>query len=173
MGRRGHLHQRPPASPLADALARVGDRWTLLVVAALLEREKRFNELSEELGGIAPNVLSGRLKLLGEQGLVVSRAYSERPQRQMQCFCAVSQTNAVPCAAEAGERVLKRGDLVAKNKLTIVNGPLDSRGNLATDFWSMSSQIDKRNRHIETASNSVCWQRICGVSPHASQVAAR
>jgi DNA-binding HxlR family transcriptional regulator len=81
MGRRGHTHQRPPASPLADALARVGDRWTLLVVAALLEREKRFNELSDELGGIAPNVLSGRLKLLGEQGLVVSRPYSERPPR--------------------------------------------------------------------------------------------
>jgi DNA-binding HxlR family transcriptional regulator len=81
MGRRGHPQRSAPASPLADALARVGDRWTLLVVAALLEREKRFNELSDELGGIAPNVLSGRLKLLGEQGLVVSRAYSERPPR--------------------------------------------------------------------------------------------
>ena len=72
---------RAPTSPLADALARVGDRWTLLVVAALLEGEKRFNELSDELDGIAPNVLSGRLKLLGEQGLVVARAYSERPPR--------------------------------------------------------------------------------------------
>ncbi len=72
---------RAPASPLADALARVGDRWTLLVVAALLERELRFNELQEQLDGIAPNVLSGRLKLLGEQGLVVARPYSERPPR--------------------------------------------------------------------------------------------
>ena len=79
MGRR----RRAPAppSPLADALARVGDRWTLLLVAALLEGEKRFNELHEELDGIAPNVLSARLKLLGEQALVVSRAYSERPPR--------------------------------------------------------------------------------------------
>src|SRR5215203_5369711 len=81
MGRRRDPQRSAPTSPLADALARVGDRWTLLVVAALLDREKRFNELSEELGGIAPNVLSGRLKLLGEQGLVVSRAYSERPPR--------------------------------------------------------------------------------------------
>ena len=70
-----------PPSPLADALARVGDRWTLLVVAALLEGEKRFGELQEELDGIAPNVLSGRLKLLGEQALVVARPYSERPPR--------------------------------------------------------------------------------------------
>jgi DNA-binding HxlR family transcriptional regulator len=79
MGRRRHVHA--PPSPLADALARVGDRWTLLVVAALLEGEKRFNELQDELDGIAPNVLSGRLKALGEQALVVARAYSERPPR--------------------------------------------------------------------------------------------
>jgi DNA-binding HxlR family transcriptional regulator len=79
MGRRRHAIA--PPSPLADALARVGDRWTLLLVAALLEGEKRFNELQEELDGIAPNVLSARLKLLGEQALVVARPYSERPPR--------------------------------------------------------------------------------------------
>jgi DNA-binding HxlR family transcriptional regulator len=79
MGRRHHGHA--PPSPLADALARVGDRWTLLVVAALLEGEKRFNELQDELDGIAPNVLSGRLKALVEQALVVARPYSERPPR--------------------------------------------------------------------------------------------
>ena len=79
MGRRRH----PPAppTPLGDALARVGDRWTLLLIAALLEGERRFNELQDELDGIAPNVLSARLKLLGEQALVVARPYSERPPR--------------------------------------------------------------------------------------------
>jgi DNA-binding HxlR family transcriptional regulator len=70
-----------PATPLSDALARVGDRWTLLVVAALLEGPKRFNELQEELEGIAPNVLSSRLKSLTEQGLAIAQPYSERPPR--------------------------------------------------------------------------------------------
>jgi DNA-binding HxlR family transcriptional regulator len=70
-----------PPSPLADALARAGDRWTLLVVAALMDGPKRFNELQDGLEGIAPNVLSGRLKALAEQALVVPRAYSERPPR--------------------------------------------------------------------------------------------
>jgi DNA-binding HxlR family transcriptional regulator len=79
MGRRRQVPA--PSSPLADALARVGDRWTLLLVAALLDGEKRFNELQEDLDGIAPNVLSARLKLLGEQALAVSRPYSERPPR--------------------------------------------------------------------------------------------
>src|SRR3954470_4751309 len=73
--------RRVSATPLEDALARVGDRWTLLVVAALLEGPKRFNELQEELGGIAPNVLSARLKALTEQALVVAEPYSERPPR--------------------------------------------------------------------------------------------
>jgi DNA-binding HxlR family transcriptional regulator len=70
-----------PATPLSDALARVGDRWTLLVVAALLDGPKRFNELQEELEGIAPNVLSSRLKSLTEQGLAIAQPYSERPPR--------------------------------------------------------------------------------------------
>ena len=73
--------RRAPSSPLADALARVGDRWTLLIVAALLDGPRRFNELQDELDGIAPNVLSARLKSLTEQALVIAAPYSERPPR--------------------------------------------------------------------------------------------
>ena len=51
------------------------------MVAALLDGPKRFNELQEELDGIAPNVLSSRLKALTEQALVVAQPYSERPPR--------------------------------------------------------------------------------------------
>ena len=69
------------ASPLADALARVGDRWTLLIVEALLQGPRRFNELIDDLPGIAPNVLSQRLKHLEHEALVVARPYSERPPR--------------------------------------------------------------------------------------------
>src|SRR5215208_6939775 len=75
------MPKRALSSPLADALARVGDRWTLLTIAALLEQPKRFNELQAELEGIAPNVLSARLKALTEQALVVAQPYSERPPR--------------------------------------------------------------------------------------------
>ncbi|MGH9156229.1 MAG: winged helix-turn-helix transcriptional regulator [Acidimicrobiales bacterium] len=68
-------------SPLDTALARVGDRWTLLVVDALLAGPRRFTELSDGLGGIATNVLSQRLKALAHDGLVVASPYSERPLR--------------------------------------------------------------------------------------------
>jgi DNA-binding HxlR family transcriptional regulator len=66
---------------LADALAAVGDRWTLLVVAALLDGPRRFGELQSEVEGIAPNVLSQRLRALEQGALLVARPYSERPPR--------------------------------------------------------------------------------------------
>lgn len=70
-----------PSPALAEALATVGDRWTLLIVATLLAGARRFGELQRELGGIAPNVLSSRLRLLTEQRLVVAEPYSRRPER--------------------------------------------------------------------------------------------
>jgi DNA-binding HxlR family transcriptional regulator len=68
-------------SPLAQALATVGDRWTLLVIASLLDGPRRFGELQAEVEGIAPNVLTQRLRRLERNALVVARPYSERPPR--------------------------------------------------------------------------------------------
>ena len=70
-----------PLAALANALERVGDRWSLLVIAALLDGPKRFGELQEELPGIAPNILSQRLRQLERDAVLVARPYSERPPR--------------------------------------------------------------------------------------------
>src|SRR5258708_12242131 len=67
------------SSPLAEALARVGDRWTLLVVEALLAGPGRFNDLLGQIPGIAANILSERLKRLEREALLVARPYSARP----------------------------------------------------------------------------------------------
>jgi DNA-binding HxlR family transcriptional regulator len=66
---------------LAEALATVGDRWTLLIVAALLDGPRRFGELQEQVEGIAPNVLTQRLRQLERNALLIARPYSERPPR--------------------------------------------------------------------------------------------
>src|SRR5437667_399480 len=52
----------PPATrtPLEAALDRVGDRWSLLLVDALLVGGRRFGELRDELPGLAPNILTDR-----------------------------------------------------------------------------------------------------------------
>ena len=70
-----------PTSPLAAALDSVGDRWTLLLVEALLDGPRRFGDLQEQLPRIAPNVLTQRLRRLEGEGLVLAQPYSERPQR--------------------------------------------------------------------------------------------
>ncbi len=78
---RGMAEPEDGSSPLAEALAGVGDRWTLLVVEALLAGPRRFNDLLDQLPGIAANILSDRLKRLEREGLLVARPYSERPPR--------------------------------------------------------------------------------------------
>lgn len=75
----------PPPDPayrsLAEALDAVGDRWTLLLVAALLDGARRFGDLEAGLPGIAPNVLTDRLRRLQSHGLAVAEPYSDRPPR--------------------------------------------------------------------------------------------
>ena len=78
---RGMTGRETAASPLAAALARVGDRWTLLVVEALLDGPRRFNDLLGQIPGLAANILSERLKRLEREALLVARPYSERPPR--------------------------------------------------------------------------------------------
>lgn len=68
-------------TPLAAALERVGDRWSLLLIEALLEGPRRFGELSDAVDGIAPNILSERLKRLEGERIVRATPYSERPPR--------------------------------------------------------------------------------------------
>jgi DNA-binding HxlR family transcriptional regulator len=68
-------------SPLARALDRVGDRWSLLVVEALLDGPRRFGELTDVVTGIAPNILTDRLRRLEREGIVRSTPYQERPTR--------------------------------------------------------------------------------------------
>jgi DNA-binding HxlR family transcriptional regulator len=70
-----------PQTPLAAALERVGDRWSLLLIEALLEGPRRFGELSDDVAGIAPNILSDRLKRLEAERIVRANPYSERPPR--------------------------------------------------------------------------------------------
>ena len=70
-----------PTRGLPEALAAIGDRWSPLLVDVLLDGPLRFGELQERLSGIAPNVLSQRLRALEQQGLLLATPYSTRPPR--------------------------------------------------------------------------------------------
>lgn len=68
--------------PLAWTAHVIGDAWTALVLRELfMSKARRFRDFEEALEGIAPNVLSTRLKWLEEHGVIASRPYSEHPPR--------------------------------------------------------------------------------------------
>lgn len=51
------------------------------MVEALLPAPRRFNELGEAVPGIAPNILSDRLRRLERAGILVATPYTRRPLR--------------------------------------------------------------------------------------------
>jgi DNA-binding HxlR family transcriptional regulator len=57
-------------SPLARALDRLGERWTLLLLAELLTGPKRYSDLLSALPGIGTNLLAARLQALEREGLI-------------------------------------------------------------------------------------------------------
>lgn len=69
------------STPLTAALERIGDRWSLLVIDSLQAAPLKFGEISDRVDGIAPNMLTKRLRQLETDGVVMSRPYSERPIR--------------------------------------------------------------------------------------------
>jgi DNA-binding HxlR family transcriptional regulator len=68
--------------PVASALDRIGEKWTLLILRDLmLHPSRRFQDLIESLKGCAPNTLSARLSSLEEMGLIERRLYEQHPPR--------------------------------------------------------------------------------------------
>ena len=56
--------------PIAAGLDLIGDRWTLLILRELSIANRRFTDLRSALTGIAPNLLTERLRSLQSMGLV-------------------------------------------------------------------------------------------------------
>ena len=71
-----------PDCPVALTLDLIGERWTILLLRdLLLQGPRRFQDFQASLPGVAPNILSARLKALEDSGLVKRQLYSERPPR--------------------------------------------------------------------------------------------
>ena len=65
---------------MALSLEILGERWTLLMVRDLLRSPQKFQDLADSLGA-APALVSRRLKLLEERGIVARRMYTDHPPR--------------------------------------------------------------------------------------------
>jgi DNA-binding HxlR family transcriptional regulator len=66
---------------VSDVLARIGDKWSVLVVVTLGEGPKRFNELKRTLGSISQRMLTLTLRGLERDGLVTRTVHPTIPPR--------------------------------------------------------------------------------------------
>jgi len=66
---------------ISSVLARVGDKWTVLIVVLLGDGPMRFNEIRRMVGGISQRMLTFTLRGLERDGLVTRTVFPTTPQR--------------------------------------------------------------------------------------------
>ncbi len=134
-------------SPLAAALERVGDRWSLLVVEALLPGRRRFNELQASVTGIAPNILSDRLKRLEAERVIAAHPYSQRPLRLVYELTAEGQelAGALRLLADWGSRVSREAEPL---RHAVCGTPVEARWYCPTCARAVEGPETEEIRHV-------------------------
>src|SRR5262249_14457539 len=77
----GHMHLTGDCRAVSEVLARIGDKWTVLVVNLLGAGRKRFSESKREVGGISQRRLTLTLRSLERDGLVTRTVTPSIPPR--------------------------------------------------------------------------------------------
>ena len=67
--------------PIARSLSVLGDAWSMLILRDAHAGFTRFDQFRKSLG-IAPTMLTKRLSVLVDEGLLEKRQYSEHPPRE-------------------------------------------------------------------------------------------
>lgn len=89
----------PVNCPIRDVLDRVGDQWTLLVLEALCDQVRRFNELQRHIADISKQMLSRTLRRMEEDGFVTRTVYAEVPPRVEYALTDLGRSLLVPMQA--------------------------------------------------------------------------
>ena len=66
---------------IREVLDRVGDKWTLLVIATLQNGKRRYSDLQQNVPGISQRMLTLTLRQLVQDGLATRTSYPEVPPR--------------------------------------------------------------------------------------------
>lgn len=70
-----------PDCPTRVVLDRIGDKWTVLVIGALVDGPLRFTALRQRVGGVAPKVLTQTLRAMERDGLLTRTVFAQVPPR--------------------------------------------------------------------------------------------
>jgi DNA-binding HxlR family transcriptional regulator len=76
-----HTHLPADCRAISDVLARIGDKWSVLVVSRLGAGPLRFNELRRSIGGISQRMLTLTLRGLERDGLATRTVFPTIPPR--------------------------------------------------------------------------------------------
>src|SRR4029079_5548163 len=76
-----HTHLTGDCRAISEVLARVGDKWTVLVVNLMGSGPRRFSEIKREVGGISQRMLTLTLRALERDGLVTRTVTPSIPPR--------------------------------------------------------------------------------------------
>jgi DNA-binding HxlR family transcriptional regulator len=99
---------------IAETLSRIGDKWTVLVIALLSSGEpKRYSELRRELEGISQRMLTLTLKGLEQDGLVTRTMYPTIPPRVDYVLTPLGRKLVLPLQALYDWAVQHRPDMLA------------------------------------------------------------
>ena len=105
------LHENCVA--LREVLNRVGDKWSIQVVALLNDGPRRFSELRRSVEGISQRMLTLTLKGLERDGLVTRTMYPTIPPRVDYELTRVGRTLLEPVMALAAWAEKNRGQIQA------------------------------------------------------------
>jgi DNA-binding HxlR family transcriptional regulator len=86
---------------ISETLARIGDKWTVLVVELLRNGPMRFNELRRTINGISQRMLTLTLRGLERDGLVTRTVYPTIPPRVEYELTPLGRTLRAPLGAIA------------------------------------------------------------------------
>ncbi|MFG6426461.1 winged helix-turn-helix transcriptional regulator [Lepagella muris] len=72
-----------PECPIRNVLARIADKWSLLVLYTLSQQNDpmRFKALQRAIPDISQKMLTSTLRTLEQDGFIVRKAYAEVPPR--------------------------------------------------------------------------------------------
>lgn len=86
----------PQCQKVNQMLGRMGDKWTILTIAMLAERPRRFNELKRLIGGISQQMLTRTLKALERDGMVTREVHPTIPPQVEYGLTKLGSSLAVP-----------------------------------------------------------------------------
>jgi DNA-binding HxlR family transcriptional regulator len=96
---RGKPHVTGDCRAISAVLARVGDKWSVLIVSRLGNGPMRFNELKRDIGGISQRMLTLTLRGLERDGLITRTVFPTVPPRVDYELTTLGRSLLVPVSA--------------------------------------------------------------------------